>query len=47
MKHMQIISKGPQRAQMNTSDILTIVASVLSAVVAVLSVVAPLVGGKK
>lgn len=47
MKHLQVISKGPQYAQLGASEIITIVASVLSAIVAVLSVVAPLIGDKK
>lgn len=46
MKHVSIISKGPARAQLSTSEILTIVATALSAIATVLAAVVPLIGDK-
>lgn len=47
MKHIAVISRKPDRAQMSTSDILTIIATALSAVATVLAAVIPLMGAKK
>lgn len=46
MKHISVTSKGPGRAQLSTSEILTIVATALSAVARVLAAVVPLIGEK-
>ena len=48
MKHIQTISR-PQvnRAQMSTSEILSLVAAILGGLAAILTTIAPLIGGNK
>ena len=47
MKHISVISKTPANAQMGVGEILTIVATALSALATVLAAVIPLIGEKK
>lgn len=47
MKHISVISREPARAQLGTTEILTIVATALSAIATVIAAVVPLLGQKK
>ncbi len=46
MKHVAVITKSPSRAQLSTEQIITIVATSLTAIATVLSTVIPIVTGK-
>lgn len=47
MKHISVVSRIPARAQLGTVEILTIVATALSAVATVIAAIVPLLGEKK
>jgi NADH:ubiquinone oxidoreductase subunit F (NADH-binding) len=47
MKHLQVMTKAPHQAGASTVEILTIVATALSALATVLTTVLPLIGGKR
>lgn len=46
MKHLQVMTKAPHAAN-DTVQILTIVATALSALATVLTTILPLIGGKR
>ena len=47
MKHLNVMTKAPQEASASTAEILTIVATALSALATVLTTVLPLINGKR